>query len=387
MSEYSVPPEAIVPPGEEYLPYGEEFDSPIAEYPPVPSTPLSVEYLSELPIDEAAPRKKKKRSSFHKFAVAVLGATVLGVSVSLSGTKAEAVITTTVAAIAETPSPVSYAAESLLTEDSMPAVTVAPSPAPDPYAGLTDADILLRQKTWEGDGITVTFLQNGGGYWTAGSDNGILSWSENADGTVNYTGTAMLYNYDSSASSADGARYVYTEGTPVYYIETVTCSGTVELNRVSMRIAMENPLADPCRVYRGSASAVDNPVSFGESSPGDPLLIRATAEISLLEGKWLTAEGESGSVGALTVSAGGSGTVTLLGQEIAVTAEAEPGEGFRYLLRGTDGAISVKKGNATVSFDAVKAVLTLRDGRPRLMVLDMLSDGLPVYRALVQAES
>lgn len=285
---------------------------------------------------------------------------------------------------------------------SLPTPSPSPvPPPPDPYAGMTDAEILVEQRTWYGgSGIRVSFYPGGYGYWVQGSSNAMMTWAEDENGHVHYTGYAGLINHSSGSDTKEDEGYVpfdidkYLNGeNTIYYAYTETCEGTVNVLRKSMQISMTNPFSDPCLTYSAlDLHATGNTAVDARNAEKLTGYFGMTTEEILCssKGEWIPLDGSYDTVCTLEFSPDGTGTLNVnsFEQKLPVIFAADGSDPTHIKLTGKDGSISVKTGkNSSISFDSLKVMLVYISGTPYLIVLDVLTDGMPAYRLFLHSNS
>lgn len=285
---------------------------------------------------------------------------------------------------AETPEaslpPVLQAVEAIVYTPTPSPVSPTPSPspvpaAPDPLAGFSDAELLVDGSVWQGDGIEVSFLPGGTGYWKGQSSVGLMSWSEQEDGRVSYTGTAILFNSGDSSAPGEASEDA------VYYTSTVTCSGTVDLNRNPLQASLTNPLQLPSQRYSPSGRT---------PSPETSGLLETvfhTPEALFRDKTWHALDNRDTGIASLSFT-DGEGTVTVNGNQIAVTVSPSESEAGQYLLTTGDDGFHVqlsRSSDVTVS-GGIRIRPAVRNDRIVLLIMDLLDEGSFAMREYVMAE-
>lgn len=122
----------------------------------------------------------------------------------------------------------------------------------DIYAGISDAQLLVSFSPWQGEGISVCFVQGGGGWWQKGREYGILRWSERTDGSVAYSGHAMPANVDFSGTDSSND----IDSDEIFFLNYREVSGTAKPERGELSLSIDNPLGSTCMSYApGSGGA------------------------------------------------------------------------------------------------------------------------------------
>ena len=240
-----------------YSSMNDEIARPQDEYTPAEELPeAGYEFHAERPSEPEEEEPPKKDSGFHKLIAAALGIAAIGTAALL------------------------------------------------PVAPPSDAELLVQYGTWEADGISVTFLEDGTGYFISGSDNALLTWTENENGQVEYhAAAAYTYTVDYAADpDAGNVIAPYSENTLPYGNEGTlsVVKGAISVDAGRLTASLDDPFERNTAQYTASKNGrYDSPLAEWTGKTGAEILSAAT-------GTWIPLDGPNLPVSSLTFSPDGS---------------------------------------------------------------------------------
>ena len=371
--EFSALPEQS-PPAPEIFPVPPEFDPPGAE-----SAPLPEEY-GQTPRMTAQPQDR--RHTMRRLLICSLAAVAIA-SPLLTGSAEKAADTDSAAPGGDAAAELAELIRDIPVVDNIIEVIEdtgdieytedrTDQTLTDVFEGMTDAEVLVAYSPWQAENISVTFLENGLGFWTGGVRCGSMTWNENEDGLVHYDGFSVIYKASLSTSegsaSSGGDMELYDEISTIYYADTARCSGTVGLDRGQGTAELDNPIGAREILYTAGSGDINTELA---------LLIGIPPE-TLRSGSWEPSDEVEAGVSSLTLHPDGTAELVVNGQPVTANADlaGTNGEAWIHLFNTEDGNFRINMGADSYMevSNGMNLIIGIRDGVPILTFYDFSAD-------------